>query len=578
MGAPKSTHGCNAARIAGLSPAKRRLLGRRISARVRTGSELIAEQLVALGVTHLYAITAVPIDRALAACAAAGIRVIGVHDQRGAGLMALAQNYQAGKPVAAVMVSPGPATTNLATAIHTAQANCWPLLVIGACATCDLREQGEFQELDSVRLFASITKFSALVESVGEVPRMLVRASQLAAAGRPGPVFLGIAADVFEAAADVPLPSEKLPLPKREGLARAHLLRAAQMLHTARRPLMILGKGLRWSAPFSALADLANACGIPFVTSPMGRGYLPDTHPLCFNAVRAQALAEADVVLVLGARLDWTFRFGSELRPRARLIHIDIEAAEIGRNVETTLGIVADLGQALEGLVGALKDSGSRTAATRDGVWIGNLQRQREERQRRIAAIGDYAQSPLSPHRLVSELAQVLPEDAVCILDGATIMAAAQQLLPALHPVSRYTPGSNGCLGVGVPFAIGVKLQLPARPVVAVCGDLSVGFSIMELETAGRYELPVVVVVANNQGPFGLNKQRRYYPEDYPDRVAGFAEGVRYEQICQALGGHGELVERPEQFRSAWERALASGKPACINVLVEPTAAYPGRD
>jgi 2-hydroxyacyl-CoA lyase 1 len=557
---------------------KRRLLGQRISARARTGGEVIAEQLVALGVTHLYAITAVPIDRALACCAAAGIRVVGTRDQRSAALMALAQNYQAGKLVAAVMVSPGPATTNLTTAIHTAQANCWPLLVIGACATSDLREQGEFQELDSVRLFAPITKFSALVESVGDIARKFPRAFRLAAEGRPGPVFLGVAADVFEAAADVSVtvedPAETRPQPPE----REDVLRAAELLRTARRPLMVLGKGLRWSAPFSDLSELANTCGVPFVTSPMGRGYLPDDHPLCFNAVRAQALAEADVVLVLGARLDWTFRFGSELSPCAQVVHIDIDASEIGRNVETTLGIVADLGQTLGRLVCELKGIAGRKQTTRDAGWVADLQRRRDERRTQLAGLSAVALSPLSPHRLIGELAQVLPEDAVCILDGATIMAAGQQLLPAAHPVTRYTPGSNGCLGIGVPFAIGIKLQLPARAVVAVCGDLSVGFSIMELETAARYRLPIIVIVSNNQGPFGLNKQRRYYPPDCPDRVAGFVDGVRYDRICQALGGHGELVEAPEQFQGAWERALASGKPACINVLVDPAAAYPGRD
>jgi 2-hydroxyacyl-CoA lyase 1 len=289
----------------------------------------------------------------------------------------------------------------------------------------------------------------------------------------------------------------------------------------------------------------------------MGRGYLPDDHPLCFNAVRAQALAAADVVLVLGARLDWTFRFGSELSLCAKVVHIDIDASEIGRNVETTLGIVADLGQTLGRLVCELKGIAGRKQTTRDAGWVADLQRRRDERRTQLAGLSAAALSPLSPHRLVG--------------DG-------QQVLPAAHPVTRYTPGSNGCLGIGVPFAIGVKLQLPARTVVAVCGDLSVGFSIMELETALRYRLPIIVIVSNNQGPFGLNKQRQYYPPDYPDRVAGFVDDVRYDRICQALGGHGELVEAPEHFQGAWERALASGKPACINVLVDSAAAYPGRD
>ncbi|MBK8993750.1 MAG: thiamine pyrophosphate-binding protein [Gammaproteobacteria bacterium] len=564
-----------AERIATLSPAKRRLLRERMAPRPRSGSDMLAGQLAALGISHVYTITGVPIDRALACCAARGIRLIGVRDQRSAALMALAQNYHAGRLAAAVMVSAGPAVTNVATAIHTAQANCWPLLVIGGCAASDLRGMGEFQELDGAALFASIAKSSVRVPSLAALPRILAQACATATSGRPGPVYLDVPSDVLQASADdgvviAQLPACSAPLPNP-----AAVRRAAELLAAAKRPLMVIGKGVRWSEPCAELARLADVIGIPFVASPMGRGFLPDTHPRCCNALRSQVLGEADVVLLLGARLDWTFRFGSEVSPNAMLIQVDIEAQEIGRNVAAAVGIVADVREALRQLLAQLE--GLR-ADVPDPDWIAGLQRRRDERQRQLAAAAAQVQPPLLPLGLIAELGKVLPEDAVCILDGATILAAGQQLLPALRAASRYTPGSNGCLGSGIPFAIGAKLQAPQRLVVAVCGDLAVGFSLMELETAARYGLPIVVVIANNQGPFGLNKQQRFYPPGHPDRVAACLPEIRYEQMCVALGGHGEFVDRPEQFRGAWERALASGKPACINVIVDPYAPYPGRD
>jgi len=564
-----------AERIAGLSPAKRGLMLRRLGRSARSGHEVLAEQLAALGISHVYTITGVPIDRALACCAERGIRVVGARDQRGAALAALGQNYQAGRLAAAVIVSAGPAVTNTATAIHSAAANCWPLLVIGGCAANNLRGMGEFQELDGAGLFASLCRFSARVPAVAELPAMIARAVAAATQGRPGPAYVDIPADVLaaqpdEALAPVALPAYAPPRAEREALRQA-----AALLRAARRPLLVVGKGLRWSEPFAELRALTDAIGLPFVCSPMGRGFLPDDHPLCLDALHADALAQADVVLLLGARLDWTFRFGAELAPDVRLVQIDIEPTEIGRNVAATVGIVADLGEALRAVLAEL--DGFRVGADVD-AWIAQLQRRRDARKRALAAAAAGPESPLSPHALCAELAQVLPADAVCVLDGATILAAAQQLLPARTPLSRYTPGSNGCLGSGIPFAIGARLQSPQRLVVAVCGDLAAGFSLMEIETAVRYQLPLIVVIANNGGPFGLDKQRRYHARPHADPVAAFQSAIRYEQICSALGGHGEFVDGPGQFADAWRRARASGKPTCINVIVDPLAPYAGRD
>ncbi len=565
-------------RIAKLSPGKRRLLRGRALDNTRNGEALISEQLLALGITHVYTITGVPIDKTLALCATSGMRVVGVRDQRSAGLMALAQNYAAGKLVAVVLVSPGPAVTNVTTAILAAQANCWPLLVIGGCAALDVQGMGEFQEMDGVELFKPITKFSAVITTVADIPRLLVQAYRTAMEGRPGPVYLDLPADVLMAStAECPQYASS-PMPDSMQIDNDSIERAADILRKSKKPLMIIGKGIRWSEPYAELALLTDSVCVPFVTSPMGRGYLPDTHSLNFNHLRSQILGEADVLLVLGARLDWTFRFGSELAPHVKIIQIDIEPEEIGKNVKVAVGIVGDVKQALSLFLTCMGEFKFTEYLPAYADWIADLQSRKQSRQQQLDKLASEGKIPLTPQYLIGELNKVLSKDAVCILDGATIMAAGQQLLPALLPVTRYTPGSNGCLGVGIPFAIAAKLQTPDRQVVAVYGDLAIGFSIMEIETAVRYGIPIIVVVANNQGPFGRNKQRRLYPTDHSDQVAAYMPDVRYEQICEAVGGHTEFVDEPGQFYAAWVRCVASGKPACINVMIDPHAPYPGRD
>ncbi|MGH7828695.1 MAG: thiamine pyrophosphate-binding protein, partial [Candidatus Binatia bacterium] len=349
---------------------------------------------------------------------------------------------------------------------------------------------------------------------------------------------------------------------------------AADILSQAKRPLLIVGKGLRWSEPYAELSRLVSEWGIPFIASPMGRGALPDDHPLCCSAVRGLAQSKADAVLLLGARLDWTFRFGSEIPADAKLIQVDIHPPEIGVNVAPAVGIVGDAGQFLRRLLDCLEPM--RKGRRREGLasWHGFLGEAREGKERELAAQTNSERVPMSPYRMLKELRDSLPRNAVCILDGNVSMAAAQQVLPSYLPASRLTAGSNGCMGVGIPFAIGAKLHHPDRPVVAVCGDTAFGFNAMEMETAVRHGIAIVVVVVNNEGISGALTEKALFPWSR-ERVTMFQPGIHYENIMRAFGGHCEFVERPEQLKPALERALASAAPACINVRVDPDAPYP---
>jgi thiamine pyrophosphate-dependent acetolactate synthase large subunit-like protein len=314
--------------------------------------------------------------------------------------------------------------------------------------------------------------------------------------------------------------------------------------------------------------------GIPFITSPMGRGYLADDDPLCCNAARQLLQAKADVVLLAGARLDWTFRFGSELSRNVRLIQIDIHEPEIGVNVKPAVAIVGDLKLVLQALLSRMRREKASWQRQRWASWRRLLA---DRRQQKAAALNDLTKVsslPMSPYRLFGEIRKILPRNAICVLDGNICMAAAQQVLPSYMPASRFTAGTNGCMGVGIPFAIGAKLAEPERPVVAICGDTALGFGAMEMETAVRHKIPVAVIVVNNEGNSGGLMQRTFYPQEF-ERVTMFQPEIRYEQIMRAFGGHGEMVERPEELRPAFERARLSGIASCINVKVDPYVPYP---
>jgi thiamine pyrophosphate-dependent acetolactate synthase large subunit-like protein len=310
----------------------------------------------------------------------------------------------------------------------------------------------------------------------------------------------------------------------------------------------------------------------------MGQGYLPDDHPLCCNAVRGFLQSKADAILLLGARLDWTFRFGTQLAPDAKLIQVDIHAQEIGVNVTPTVGIVGDTKQVLRQLLTRLDVKGS--GYPREGLldsWHAILDERRKERTHKLESQMDSDALPMSPHRMMKEIRDFLPRDAICVLDGNVIMAAAQQVLPSYVPASRLTAGSNGCMGVGIPFGIGAKLSHPERLVIVICGDTAFGFNAMDMETAVRHGVPLIVVVANNEGISGALTQETLFPPGH-ERVTVFQQAIHYENIMAAFGGHAECVEHPQQLKPALKRAVESGTAACINVRVDPYAAYPGEE
>lgn len=316
-----------------LSPERQRLLQLLRSRGRRAGHDIIAHTLRGLGITYIFSVGGAPVDAALAACARAGIRVIGARHQHGAVLMSLAHNYVSGGLRSAVIVSAGPAMTNCATGILFGRDNRWPVLVIGGRLA--LSKHGGFQAFDGAHFFAPIAKWTALVDSADKLSATLSQATLAATSGPPGPVYLDVADGALAgyAKARTPAAAVRSPLLAHSGvntnlIEPASLRDAVTLLSQARRPTMLIGKGARWSEPTPLLRRLAEEFTIPFAASPMGRGLLPDDHPLCFSALRGRMLAETDLVLVIGARFDWTFRFGTEISEQAKIIRIDVDPIE----------------------------------------------------------------------------------------------------------------------------------------------------------------------------------------------------------------------------------------------------------
>ena len=564
----------NTNQIPPLSPEKRALLEQKLKNKTAIdGHALIAQSLKSLGVTHVYGISGTPIRETFAYCAKVGIRPIGVRHQQAGVMMATAQNYVTGRLTAIALLSAGPAITNAATSVLVAKDNCWPVVVLGGRRPLSMQSMGSFQELDAVPIFQSMTKWSAVVKSTSDIPAYLGKAFEIALSGRPGPVYLDLPENVLTGIArsyEIPsLETTQAPPPDKEAIARA-----AEILHKADRPAVIIGKGIRWSEPYEELNRLVNGLGIPFITSPMGHGYLPDDHPLCYNDARGLFQSKADAVLLIGARLDWTFRFGAELAPDVKLVQVDIHKQEIGVNVTPAVGIVGDTKEVLRKLLVHLDLRGNGRTKKERASWYAILDEEREKKRRNLESQMNSDSVPMLPYRMLKEIRDFLPRDAICIVDGNVFMAAAQQVLPSYLPASRFTAGTNGCMGVGIPFGIGSKLSHPSRLVIAICGDTAFGFNAMDMETAVRHGIAVIVIVVNNEGISGALSEEVFFPSNH-ERVTMFQPGIRYEDIMRAFGGHAEFVDYPGQLKPALERAVASGKAACINVQVDPHAPYP---
>jgi thiamine pyrophosphate-dependent acetolactate synthase large subunit-like protein len=540
------------------------------------GSALVAQAIQREGIAVLFGLAGGPIQDIMGCAPHCGVRPIGVRHEQAATFAAAAYGYVKNQVGGAVLAA-GPGVTNGVTGAHVAYDNCFPLLILGGSGPQRGRGTGTFQETENVPMFKGITKLAVQVDSTARLPEYMAMAFRKARTGRPGPVYLDLPSDVLQGtveAEEVRWLSNYYTVAPPLGNPD-QVKRAAELLLRAERPMLVIGKGVRWSEPGSELRQLVETLSLPFLTSPMGRGFIPDDHPLNFGAARSTMMGNADVIMIVGSRLNWMFGFGRPFPTAAKIIQIDIEPEEIGANRGVEVGIIGDaravLQQLLAELEGKTAGVAERAAA---GPWLSALREQVEKNAQALAPLLDSEARPIRTHRLLREVRDIFPRQTIYAVDGQLTLAAGRQVLLSYTPASRLNSGSNGCMGVGVPFAIGAKLARPEVPVVSINGDCAFGFNAMELETAVRCKLPIVFVVNNNSGIVGSNLEARMgLPAGYDEHVATYIPDIRYDKILEAFGGHTEHVTDPNDVRPALERAYHAtrrGQVACVHVISDP--------
>jgi thiamine pyrophosphate-dependent acetolactate synthase large subunit-like protein len=526
-----------------------------------TGNEILARCLKSYGIEVIFFIMGGPMIDCENACEAQGIRMLDVRHEQAAAMMGNAYSRMLRRP-SVCMAASGPGVTNLVTGIANAWADSAPVIAIGGSSPVAQNGMGAFQETDQVALFRPITRWSERCYDPRRIPELVDAAFRAAFGARPGPAYLDMPGDVlYREVDDRAIRWTQPPAERSRPLADpAEVEAALSLLEAARRPVLVSGSGVIWSEAADELGAFVDRAGIPFYATPQGRGVIPEDHALSFLGARGTAFKEADLVLLVGTRQNYVIDFGRPPRwnAEASMIQVDIDAAEIGRNRPVDARLVGD---ARAVLVQLLEAADGRLDPGRYSPWVSYLASLNEEKsieqEKRMGADG----RPMHPLRLCREVRDCLPRDAVLVVDGQEILTYARQSIPFFSPRSLNS-GPYGCMGVGLPFGLGAKLALPDTPVVVLHGDGSFGFNAMEMDTAIRHQLPVVCVISNNGGWTATDRYK----------VGRHLGNVRYDLMFEAIGCHSEFVEDPEQVAPALRRALASGKPAIVNVVTDPSA------
>jgi acetolactate synthase-1/2/3 large subunit len=533
------------------------------------GGRLVARRLKAYGVSKLFTLSGGHLFSIYDGCREEGIDIVDVRHESAAAFAAEGWAKVTREPGVCALTA-GPGVTNGMSAMGSAQQNHSPMLVLGGRAPAMRWGQGSLQEIDHVPFVRPLAKLAATAGSTAEIPGLLDEA--WAAARRPhgGPAFVDLPLDhVFMEAADTP-PSDLVP-PAPPALDSGQLDRAVAVLRDAERPVIMAGTDLYWAHGEHALRELAEGLGIPVFLNGLARGCLPADHELFFARARGAGLKGADVALVVGVPMDFRLGFGGAFGEETEIVVVD--AAEPRRDHPRAVAaeLYGDVAGALRGLREGAVGGG---AGTRPGsAWVEHLRG--VESEKRAAEEEHFAddRAPLHPMRVYHELAGVLDRDAIVIGDGGDFVSYAGRVVSSYEPGCWLDPGPFGCLGSGPGYALAAKLARPERQVVLLLGDGAFGFSGMEFDTLARHGVHVVGVMGNN-GIWGLEKHPMEFLYGY-SVAADLRPETRYDLVVEALGGHGELVRAPAELRPALERALEASGPALVNVLTDPSVAYP---
>ncbi len=528
-----------------------------------TGSYLFAKALKNEGVDSVFYLMGGPISPIVMDAEKMGIKAYYVRHEQAAAMAAHAYARATGKTGVCITTA-GPGTANAITGIANAQADAAPVVCIGGSSSISTFLQDAFQEMDQVPMFKSITKLAFKAEITARIPEYMSVAFRHAQEGCKGAVYVDAPGDVIMGKTD----ESKVLYPTNYRVTSrplgdpAQVRQAIDLLAKAERPVIVSGSGILWAEAWDEYRKFVEATGIPFYTTPQGRGSIPDDHPLTFGGARGTAFKEADVVLVLGTRANsMLFNFRPpRFSAGAKFIQVNIDGKELGHNRAVDIGIIGDAKMVLQQLI---EEARGKIKKERHARWIEHLRAQDAARDEKMATLLNSSNAPIHPARLCKELRETMRRDAIFIVDGHEIMGFARHTIPVYHPRHIMNAGPHGCMGVGVPFGLGAQAAHPDKQVVVLSGDGAFGWNGMNMDVAVRHKLPIKVVIGNNagftaRGSYGM-----------VGRELGWQ---RYDKMMEAIGCHGEWVEEPDKIKPALERAFKFDGPAIVNVKTDPEA------
>jgi acetolactate synthase-1/2/3 large subunit len=530
-----------------------------------TGGQLVAKTLKQAGVGTIFTLCGVHIVDIYNGCIDEGIRIIDVRHEQTAAHAAEAWSRLTGIPGVAV-VTAGPGLTDAVTGVANAFRNQTPMLLIGGQAPRKQLMKGGLQELDHISLMKPLTKTAISISDTERIPELMTVAIREAYSGRPGPSFIEIPMDVLDAAVEL----ENIVFPVhyrshgRQYGDPALIQEAAELLERAERPVLLAGGQVWHCRGERDLSEFVEKTGIPAYLNGAARGCLSGDCPFFLIRSRRHALSRADVVMIVGTPMDFRLAYGGRISGDAKIIQIDLDASELGHNRDIHVGIQGDAKAILSQLTAAV------SPLSHDRSWTGELRQVEKTLIEKDRPFIDSDASPIHPLRLAREIRDFMAEDAIFIADGGDVVTMSASVITPGRPGRWLDPGPLGALGVGTPFAIAAKAAMPDTEVVVLFGDGAFGLTGFDYDTLIRFDMPVIGVVANNAAwnQVRYGQMERYGP--IKGEAANRLTPLRYDRIVEAMGGYGEQVTEPSQIRPALERARRSGKPSCINVMVDP--------
>jgi oxalyl-CoA decarboxylase len=539
------------------------------------GFSLVIDAMKLNGLTTIYGVPGIPITDLGRHAQAAGIRVLSFRHEQNAGYAAAIAGFLTKKPGICLTVS-APGFLNGLTALAHATTNCFPMILVSGSSEREIvdLQQGDYEEMDQLAIAKPLCKAAYRVLHAQDIGIGFARAIRAAVSGRPGGVYLDLPAKLFAQVISADAGAKSLvkviDAAPAQIPAPAAVKRALDVLKAAKRPLIILGKGAAYAQADDAIRALVEKSGVPFLPMSMAKGLLPDTHPQCAGAARSTVLKDSDVVMLIGARLNWLLSHGKGKTwgdaPK-KFIQVDIEPKEMDSNVEIAAPVVGDIGSCVSAMLDAM--GGSWPAAPAD--WMGAVTAKRDENVAKMAPRLMNNKSPMDYHGALGALRTIIKErpDAILVNEGANTLDLARGVIDMYKPRKRLDVGTWGVMGVGMGSAIAAAVET-GNPVLAIEGDSAFGFSGMEVETICRYRLPICVVIFNNDGIYrGTDQNASGGPDPAP---TVFVKGSRYDKMMEAFGGTGVNATTPDELKRAVNAAMDSGKPTLINAVIDPAA------